>query len=510
MIGALTGISRVLGFIRDVIIATAFGTGVAAEAFVVSFKIPNLFRDLVAEGAASAAFVPVLTECRQKKPQDFWVVASTLLWMMGGVLLVLSVLGMIFAPAIVALLVPGFTQSADPSKFPLTVHLTRWIFPYLFLIGLSALMMGILNSLQEFTSSALGPALLNICMIITGLFFEKTYGPMALVAGVLVGGVLQLIFQIRPLKQLGFRWERPQFHHEAVQKIGKLLVPRALGSALYQINILVDSVLASFESIVGAGGQSALYYANRLFQLPMAILGLSLAQAILPTLSTQIAQNDLGNFKKTLTMAVRMVFLAVLPAAVGLALLAKPIIRIIFEHGKFDTYSTQITSDALFFYAFGLVSCVLIKVFANAFYAMHDTKTPVKIMLLSVSLNAVLSFFLMHSMKIGGLTLASSISATVNMGFLYFLLTRKIGRFEESLMMQTIGRCVVAVVMMALWVVFYHQRVLSLHGEESHWMQALWLGVGIFSAVIVYFGTALLLGVEEIKKLFYGRQQANS
>ena len=277
IIGSLTGVSRILGFVRDIVIATAFGTGIAAEAFVVSFKIPNLLRDLVGEGAANSAFVPVLTECREKKSDDFWGLVSTLFCVMAVVLAILSALGMIFAPKIVSLIAPGFAMSADPEKFPLAVRLTRVIFPYIFLIGLSALAMGVLNSLKEFASSALGPILLNVSMIVSGFFFEKKYGPMALVIGVLAGGVLQLACQIPPLMKSGFRFAKPATGHGYGRKIGRLLLPRAFGSALYQINVFVDSILASFEGIVGAGGQSALYYSNRLFQLPLAIFGLSLA-----------------------------------------------------------------------------------------------------------------------------------------------------------------------------------------------------------------------------------------
>src|SRR3990167_948626 len=196
---------------------------------------------------------------------------------------------------------------------------------------------------------------------------------MALVIGVLCGGALQLACQVPPLLKSGFRFTRLAFGLEAVRRIGKLLVPRAFGSALYQVNVLVDSVLASFESIVGAGGQSALYYSNRFFQLPLAIFGLSLAQAILPTFSSQMIRQDIQGFKETFSLAVRSLALVVLPASVGLVVLAKPIIRIVFQHGRFDAYSTQVTSSALFFYAFGLLSCCLIKILVNAFYSMQDT-----------------------------------------------------------------------------------------------------------------------------------------
>ena len=501
IIGGLTGISRVLGFVRDLLIATAFGTGIGAEAFVVSFKIPNLLRDLVAEGAANSAFVPVFTECREKKPEDFWGLVSTVFWVMGGVLLCLSAAGVIFAPQIVKLLAPGFLNSSDPQKFPLTVNLTRMMFPYLFLIGLSALAMGVLNSLKEFTTSALGPALLNICMIISGLFFEKTYGPAALVVGVLAGGALQLAFQIPPLLRSGFVLKKPVVGHVYVKKIAKLLLPRAMGSALYQVNVLVDSVLASFENVVGPGGQSALYYANRLFQLPLAMLGLSLAQAVLPTFSTQVAQNDREGFKKTISMAIRSLLFVMVPASVGLIMLSEPIVRIIFEHGKFDAYSTGITASALFYYSFGLLSCAMIKIFANAFYAMHDTRTPVKMMLFSVSLNVALSILFMFPMKIGGLTFASTISATVNMGLLYHFLTQKIGALEEKRILSALLKVLTSAAVMAAFAAAYKHWVLSHFIHAGRMTQGGILALGIALAILIYFTVALLMRLEEAKKI---------
>lgn len=501
-LGGLTAVSRVLGFVRDIIIAAAFGTGVAAEAFVVSFKIPNLLRDLVGEGAANSAFVPVLTECREKQKEEFWALVSALFLSMAAVLFILAVLGTLFAPQVVSWIAPGFLNSQDPEKFPLAVRLTRVIFPYIFLIGLSALAMGVLNSLGEFTSSALGPILLNLSMIAAGFYFEPAYGPMALVAGVLVGGALQLGCQVPALLRKGFHFTRPAFKHGSLKKIGQLLIPRAMGSALYQINVFVDSILASFESIIGPGGQSALYYSNRLFQLPLAIFGVSLAQALLPTFSTQAARGDLEGFKKTFSVSVRTLTVIVLPASAGLLVLAEPIIRIIFERGRFNAASTQITSPALFYYAFGLLSCCLIKILANAFYALHDTRTPLKALFFSVALNVGLSLALMGPLKIGGLTLASSISATANAGILYYLLRKKIGRPEEGEMLQTFFKALAASCLMGLFAGAYNFWVLSPHRTASTLHQALGLAAGIGLSVLLYFGLAFAFKMKEVRKIF--------
>ncbi len=492
VIGALTAVSRVLGFIRDLIIAAAFGTGIGAEAFVVSFKIPNLLRDLVGEGATNAAFVPALTECRQTRPEDFWKLVNTLFAVMTAALLVLSVLGVVGAPWIVRLVAPGFMDSSDPEKFPLTVHLTRVIFPYILLIGLSALAMGVLNSLKEFTSSAAGPCLLNLSMIVAGFFFEKRYGPMALVIAVLVGGALQLAFQIPPLFGRGFRWASPDWHHPSLKKIGKLLVPRALGSAVYQINVFVDSILASFEKVVGFGGQSALYYSNRLFQLPLAIFGVSLAQALLPTFSEHMLRGDGKAFKETFAASVRTLGLVVLPAAVGLVVWAKPIVRIVFQHGQFDAYSTEITSRALFFYAFGLLSCCLIKVFVNMFYSMQDTRTPVKTMVFSVAVNIALSLVLMRFLKIGGLALASSISATLNAVLLYRALKKRLGDLGEKAIVGSFSKLFLVALGMGVLAFFYNAYVLNTVILSTTLVQATALLAGIGICAAFYFGVVFL------------------
>lgn len=501
IIGSLTGVSRVLGFVRDLVIAAAFGTGLGAEAFVVSFKLPNLLRDLVGEGAANAAFVPVLTECRENRPKEFWRLVSTLFCVMTVILAFLAVLGIVFAPVVVRLIAPGFVTSTDPNQFPLTVTLTRVIFPYVLLIGLSALAMGVLNTLKEFTASALGPILLNLSMIASGVFLEDRYGPMALVVGVLIGGVLQLGCQVPPLLKNGFKLTKPAFGDPGARKIAKLLIPRAFGSALYQINVFVDSILASFESIVGPGGQSALYYSNRLFQLPLAIFGISLAQAILPTFSAQALKSDFKGMKETLVVVSRSLAFVALPAAAGLIALSRPIVHIIFERGQFDAYSTGITSTALFFYAFGLLSCCLIKILVNAFYAMQDTRTPVKIMCVSVSLNVALSLVLMGPLKIGGLALASSISATVNLFLLYRALRARIGSLGARAAARDLAKIFGSAVVMGLFAFAYGHFVLVPQTGAGSGFQAALLAGGIAVSIVVYFAVTYVVRVPEARKI---------
>ncbi|MCG3176275.1 MAG: putative lipid II flippase MurJ [Candidatus Omnitrophica bacterium] len=501
VIGSLTAVSRVLGFVRDMVIAAAFGTGYAAEAFVVSFKIPNLLRDLVGEGAANAALVPVLTEYRQKRPAEYWGLVSTLLGVSAGVLLVLTAAGVLLAPQLVSLIAPGFTSSAEPEKYPLAVELTRWMFPYVFLIGLSAWAMGTLHSLGRFTASALGPILLNVCMIIAGFALEPTYGPYALVGGVLIGGALQLICQLPALWKAGFRYTPPGRSLEAAARVGKLLVPRALGSAIYQVNVFVDSILASFEHWVGLGGQSALYYSNRLFQLPLALFGLSLAQALLPTFSAQIVQGRPDEMKKTLVFALRLVAMLVVPAAAGLIVLAGPIVRTIFERGEFDAYSTDITSRALFCYGWGLVSCCVVKILVNAFYAMQDTRTPVRTMALCVALHVPLSLLLMRPLGIGGLTLSSSLSATLNAVLLYGALARRIGPLDTAALRDAALKTLGCGALMAVTVLLADRHVLTPLEEASVTVRATALAAVIVAGGAVYFGALAAAGYPELSRL---------
>src|SRR3989338_1988720 len=427
VIGMATAISRVLGFVRDIVIAGYFGTGLAAQAFVVAFRIPNSLRDLVGEGAANAAIVPVLTEYKTLKgEEEFLHISRVLLNISFVILLSLAALGVIFSPFIVRLIAPGFIT--EPAKLALTIKLNRIIFPYLILIGLTAYSMGVLNTFKHFESPAFGPALFNLALILSTVWLYSRIGVIGLAIGVLAGGALQLALTVPFIYKRGISLSfKDGFYHMAVKRIGRLLIPRAFGSAIYQINIFVDTILASLEWIVGSGGVAALYYANRLVQFPLAIFGLALAQAALPKMSQEYAANYIGRMKDTLSFSLRVVFLIMVPASVGLAVLGKPIIRILFERGEFTSYSTSITQSALFFYSFGLFAYSGIKLLVTCFYSMQDTMTPVKTASLAVAMNVVLNLILMWPLKLGGVALATSISASFNFICLYIFLRKKIG-----------------------------------------------------------------------------------
>jgi putative peptidoglycan lipid II flippase len=421
------GLSRVLGFIRDIFLANLFGTAAQAQAFVVAFRLPNLMRDLVAEGAVTSAFVPVLSWYRAKgESEEFWRVSQALLARLLILLCAIGLTGVLAAPQIVRLIAPGFVE--DPEKFVLTVRLTRILFPFIMLVGLWAYFMGLLNSLRHFAMPALGPAILNIAMIVACIWFvpRTTPGVVALTVGVMIGGAIQLVVQLPIAFRLGFRW-RWRWTSPGSGEVLRLLGPRVLGSAVYQGSALIHTVLASLSEIVGEGAVAALYFANRLVQLPLALFGTASAQASLPSLAEQAAHNDVETFRSTLLSVIRMVGFVILPSSVGLIVLAFPIVGGLFERGAFDHRSTTMTSQALICYSIGLLAYSVSKVLAGAFYALRDTWTPVRLASEAVAVNALLSLALMWPLQVSGLALAAAVSNTLNAYRLARCMERRLG-----------------------------------------------------------------------------------
>ena len=422
-----TGLSRLLGFARDIAIATLFGTTIEAQAFVVAFRLPNLLRDLVAEGAVTSAFVPVLSWYRAKgMMEEFWRLSQALFARLLVFLVVVGLIGSIAAPYIVHVVAPGF--AAHPEQFELTVRLTRILFPFITLVGLWAYFMGLLNSLDHFAVPALGPAILNVAMIAACVWWVPRAHPgvVALAFGVIVGGIVQLAVQIPPAMRRGFTW-RLRWRHDGSRDVVRLLGPRLLGSAVYQASVMVDTALASLGSIVGVGAVAALYFANRLVQLPLALFGTATAQASLPTLAEQAAHHDLAAFRSTMLAVIRMVGFVIFPSSIGLAVLAFPIVGGLFERGAFDQHSTRMTAQALSCYAFGLMAFSLSKVLTGAFYALRDTRTPVRLAIEAVVVNILLSVAMMWPLKVSGLALAAALSNTLNAVRLLRHLERRLG-----------------------------------------------------------------------------------
>ncbi|MBD3380534.1 MAG: murein biosynthesis integral membrane protein MurJ [Candidatus Omnitrophica bacterium] len=499
IIGSAISCSRVLGFLRDILFAKFFGTNIYAQAFVVAFRIPNMLRDMIGEGATDAAIVPVLTEYRHTRTkEEYWEAAGVILNLMTAILVVVSVIGVVFAPAIVRIIAPGFIR--DPQKFAITVFLTRMVFPYVVFLGLLAYAKGVLNSFSYFTTPAFASVLLNLTIILVLVFLYPLIGIKSMVAGVLGGGLLQVLIQIPPMVKRGFRLGYGfRLMHPVAKRVGRLLVPRAMGTAVYQLSVLVDTVLASLAWIVGPGGVAALYYSNRLVQLPLAVFGIALATAALPKMSKEVAKKDIEQLKKTVLFSLRIIFTVMVPAAVGLMVLSRPIVRILFQRGEFSGYSTSITSGALFFYAIGLLAYAGIKIMVSTYYSMGDTRTPVKTAAVSLGVNVVLNLSLMWHLKISGLALATSLAAVCNFVMLYVILGKRVGDIGTGELLRSFARVGVSTVVMAVFIFFAAKRTLYAPGAGTA-VSIMYLAGVICGGIAVFFASGAVLGVEEVRR----------
>lgn len=488
--------SRILGFMRDIVLARLFGTGFQADAFFVAQKIPNLFRDLVGEGATNAAVVPILADYKEKHDkEEFWEFVSVIFAISMILLSVITILGIIFAPVLVRVMVPGFM--ADPEKLLLTIRLTKLMFPYLVFIGLTAFCFGVLFTFRSFAAPAFSPCILNIVTIISAYLSswymkEPVFG---LAIGVLIGGVLQLAVQMPALAKTGFKFRVPKtLKHPGAKKIGRLFVPRMVGSGIYQLTVFIDTFCASLAGIVGPGGISAIYYSNRIIQFPMGIFSVALASAVLPTLSGLASKKDMGSIKKTIVFSLESIFFIMCPTIVILIILASPIIRILFQRGEFTAYSTDITSTALAYYAIGLFSFGGIKILVTAFHALQDTKTPVKVAALCLCINATLNVILMVPLKIGGIALASSIAGTIDFLILFYIIDKKLGGLNSGVLS------------------YFLKIILSaaVTGIFEYWAWNNWtmlneiiklILVG-FLGIALYMGLCLAMHIEQAQKIY--------
>lgn len=414
----MTLISRILGFVRDVVIARVFGASLAADAFFVAFKIPNLFRRLFAEGAFAQAFVPVLAEYRERRePAAVGELIGATAATLAVVLTAFVALGVIAAPIFIMVFAPGFIGEVD--KLELAAALLRLTFPYLLLISLTALAGAVLNTFGRFAVPALTPALLNIALIgcALGLAPRLDEPVLALAVGVLVGGVAQLAVQLAALARLGLNVRLVvSFAHTGVRRILRLMGPAIFGVSVAQINLLLDTVIASF---LVTGSISWLYYADRLVEFPLGVFGLALATVILPVLSTRHSEGSTERFSATLDWALRWVLLIGTPAALALAILAVPTLSTLFQYGELGQHDVAMSARSLVAYSGGLVAFMLIKILAPGFYARQDTRTPVRIGIIAMGANMVLNLILVFPLAHAGLALATTLSACLNAALLW-------------------------------------------------------------------------------------------
>jgi putative peptidoglycan lipid II flippase len=498
--GLATIASRILGLARDQVLAYYFGAGDANDAFRIASRIPNLVRDLFAEGAMSAAFVPTFTrQLTLQGREKSWRLANSVINALLIVTGVIVVLGIIFAPALVRLFASEF--SAVPGKLELTIYLTRIVFPFLTLVAVAAVLMGMLNSLGHFFVPALSPAMFNVAVIAMSVIlipFSSTLGvrPITIVAiATLVGGVGQLAIQWPPLLKEGFRYQAVlDVRDEGLHRVLLLMGPGTIGMAATQINVLVNSVLATGQ---GTGAVSWLDFAFRLMYLPIGLFGVSIATAATPAISRLVAQQDFARIRSTLAGALGLMMFLNLPATVGLMVLARPIVAMIFEHGRFTATDTFNTAAALQLYAIGLVGYSIVRIISPTFYALGRSRIPVMVSAGSVVVNIILNVTFVHRFGYQGLALGTSITAIINASVQLFLLRREIHGIEGTRIATSFARVLVASVVMGgvTWIVF--DVLLGALPGTSLIRQMLRLLVTIGAALATLAGMAQLLRIPE-------------
>jgi len=492
-VGSNTLASRVLGFVRDIVIARLFGAGVGADAFFVAFRIPNFMRRLFAEGAFSQAFVPVLGEYKATRSEaEVRDLVAHVAGVLGGTLLVVTAVGVLAAPALVAVFAPGFLD--DRAKHDLTAWMLRITFPYILFISLTSLAGGVLNTWERFGVPAFTPVLLNLSLIGAAIWLSPHLAEpvTALAWGVLAGGVAQLAFQLPFLRRVGML-VRPRLArgHEGVRRILRLIVPAVFGASVSQINLLVDTLIASF---LVTGSVSWLYFSDRMVEFPLGVFGIALATVILPNLSQRHAEGAPEVFSDTLDWALRWALLIALPAAIGLAALAAPVLATLFQYGEFGGHDVEMASHSLVAYSAGLLAFVLVKILAPGYFARQDMRTPVRIGVVAMVSNMVLNVALVFPLAHAGLALATSIAAFINAGLLFRGLVRGgVYRARPGWGAFALRVALANLVMLGLLV--------AARGPTSLWLEAdalertVRLAALIAGGALAYFATLLALGL---------------
>jgi len=420
----MTLISRIFGFLRDMVTAQLFGATAAFDAFSVAFRIPNLMRRLFAEGSFSQAFVPVLSEYQKNKShEDAKQFIDAVSGTLGFVLLCVTVLGILFSPWIVRVFAPGF--ETDGARFDMAVTMLRITFPYLFLVSLTAFAGAVLNTYNRFWVAAFTPVFLNICMIATAFWLSpRLHIPITSLAwGVLIAGIVQLFFQFPFLRRMHLM-PRPKirFHDAGVMRVLKLMVPALFGVSVSQVNLLLDTL---FASLLVVGSVSWLYYSDRLMEFPLGVIGVAVSTVILPHLSRHHASEAREDFSQTIDWALRLILLVGLPAGVVFAVISGPLLSTLFQHGHFDARAVMMSRQSLSMFALGIAPFMLVKILAAGFYAKQDLRTPVRIGIIAMISNMVLNVILIWPLKHAGIALATSLSAMLNGGLLFYFLSKR-------------------------------------------------------------------------------------
>ncbi len=493
LVSAMTMLSRILGFAREMIIAYLFGATAGVDAFIVAFKIPNFMRRLFAEGAFSQAFVPVLSEYRQTRDEkDIRAFVNHMFGTLGMVLLAVSIVAILIAPVLVRIFAPGFGD--DSTRYTLATHMLRITFPYLLLISLTAFAGAVMNTYGRFGIPAFTPVLLNVSLIATALWLSPyTAKPIyALAWGVLIAGVVQLLFQLPFLKRLHLLPTRPwpTLRDPGVRRVLKLMVPALFGVSVAQINLLLDTIFASFLKV---GSVSWLYYSDRLMTFPLGVFGVAIATVILPHLSRKFADQDSPAYSYALDWALQGILIIGVPSAVGLFILSGPLLATIFQHGHFNADDVMMTRQSLMAFAFGVPGFMLIKVLASGFYARQNIKTPVKVAAIAMVTNMCLNAALIVPLAHAGLALATTIAGVLNAGLLWWLLCRR-GIYKPSPgWLKFLMRLVLANAVMAMLLVWFSGNLYQWL-EWSWWQRAGHLALLVTMAVAAYFASLWACG----------------
>lgn len=495
-----TLISRILGYVKDMILARYFGATGISDTFFVAFRIPNLLRELFAEGSMSSAFIPVLTEYQTNhgNTEAKRLVSITLTFILIFVGL-FCVLGILFAPQIVSIIAPGFLK--DPGKFSQTVLLTRLMFPFLLFISLAALIMGALNVRRSFFIPALAPATLNVTIIVFVLILVPVLEQpiIAVALGVTLGGLVQFAFQLPSFlrKDYGLRLAY-RFGHPGLKKMALLIMPATMGMAVAQVNIFISTILASF---LPQGSITYLYYSMRLIQFPIGIFGVAMGMATLPALSEHAVRGEMEKLREDFSFALRLLFFITVPAMMGLIALREPIVNVLFQRGAFDSAATVGTAEALLFYSLGIWAVVGVRVVTVTFYSLSDTKTPVKVAAAAMIINIIMSVVLMGPLKHSGLAFANAIASGVNFILLFFFLRNKLGRIDGRRIMRSFAKITLASVVMALsgWVML-RGDLWTASGMVLK--KAIYLSATIVVCLCIYLLISFLLRGDEMNYLY--------
>ncbi|HGJ5858920.1 MAG TPA: murein biosynthesis integral membrane protein MurJ [Arsenophonus nasoniae] len=491
-ISSMTMFSRILGFIRDAIIARFFGAGMATDAFFVAFRLPNLLRRIFAEGAFSQAFVPILAEYKNQQGDEatrtFIAYVSGLLTL---ILAIVTLAGILAAPWIIYITAPGFTDT--PDKFDLTVRLLRITFPYILLISLVSLGGAILNTWNRFSVPAFAPTLLNISMIMSVLLLAPYCEPpiIALAWGVFAGGILQLLYQLPYLKKIGMLvLPRISLRNSGVWRVMKLMGPAIIGISVSQISLIINTIFASF---LQSGSVSWMYYADRLMELPTGVLGVALGTILLPSLAKSFSTGDHQEYQRLMDWGLRLCFLLALPCAIALAILAQPLTVSLFQYGNFTGYDAVMTQRALIAYCVGLMGLIIVKVLAPGFYSRQDIKTPVKIAIITLILTQLMNLAFIGPLKHAGLALSIGLAACFNALMLYWQLRRQAifiplagwGKFLVKL---------VAALMVMVAVLLLVLNFMPAWEQGNMLMRIMRLLLVVFAGAISYFAALFVFG----------------